>query len=101
MTELTRRPASPIPQNGWSPSLFDLAPVPMWVHDDETSRFLAVNDSALSAYGYDRERFLALTLDELRSAEMSPQATRMLGEDPPRRTLLRCADGHSVEVELT
>jgi PAS domain S-box-containing protein len=101
MTELNHRPALPIPENGSSPSLFDLGPLPMWVHDGETSRFLAVNDSALRAYGYRRDRFLALTLDELRSAEMSRQASRTLGEEPARRTLLRCADGCSVEVELT
>jgi signal transduction histidine kinase len=32
----------------------------MWVVDDETLRFLAVNDAAVRLYGYSREEFLAM-----------------------------------------
>ena len=34
--------------------LFDSNPVPVWVFDRETLRFLAVNDAAVEHYGYSR-----------------------------------------------
>jgi diguanylate cyclase (GGDEF)-like protein/PAS domain S-box-containing protein len=49
--------------------LFDSNPVPMWVFDRETLRFLAVNDAALEHYGYGREQFLAMTILDIRSKE--------------------------------
>ena len=45
--------------------LFDANPMPMWIVDDETWRFLAVNDAAIAHYGYSREQFLAMTNDEV------------------------------------
>ena len=45
--------------------LFDNNPMPMWVFDAETARFLGVNDAAVQHYGYDREKFLRMKLDEI------------------------------------
>ncbi|MGH6868831.1 MAG: diguanylate cyclase domain-containing protein, partial [Methylocella sp.] len=42
--------------------VFEDNPVPMWLFDHETLKFLAVNDAAAVHYGYDRESFLKLTL---------------------------------------
>lgn len=41
--------------------LFEANPQPMWVHDLDTLRFLAVNDAAIVHYGYTREQLLAMT----------------------------------------
>ena len=49
--------------------LFNGNPVPMWVSDRDTLRFLAVNDAAVMHYGYSRERFMAMTLPDLRPIE--------------------------------
>jgi diguanylate cyclase (GGDEF)-like protein/PAS domain S-box-containing protein len=49
--------------------LFDSNPVPMWVYDRDSLRFLAVNDAAIGHYGYSREQFLAMTLLDIRPAE--------------------------------
>ena len=49
--------------------LFDENPIPMWVVDRETHRFLAVNNAAASHYGYSRERFLELGSLDVRPAE--------------------------------
>jgi diguanylate cyclase (GGDEF)-like protein/PAS domain S-box-containing protein len=49
--------------------LFDNNPVPMWVWDHATLRFLAVNDAALAHYGYGREQFLTMTVLDIRRAE--------------------------------
>ncbi|PWC28721.1 bifunctional diguanylate cyclase/phosphodiesterase [Teichococcus aestuarii] len=46
--------------------LFRQNPVPMWVYDRETLRFLAVNDAAVMAYGWSREEFLRMTILDIR-----------------------------------
>jgi len=45
--------------------LFDNNPVPMWVFDAETTGFLSVNDAAVQHYGYSRETFLSMKLQEI------------------------------------
>jgi PAS domain S-box-containing protein len=40
--------------------LFEANPLPMWIVDHATGRFIAVNEAALSAHGYTRAEFLAL-----------------------------------------
>jgi diguanylate cyclase (GGDEF)-like protein/PAS domain S-box-containing protein len=45
--------------------LFDNNPMPMWVFDAETARFLSVNDAAVQHYGYSRETFLAMKLQDI------------------------------------
>jgi hypothetical protein len=49
--------------------LFESNPHPMWVYDPETLAFLAVNDAAVAHYGYSREEFLAMTLEDIRPPE--------------------------------
>ena len=51
--------------------LFETNPLPMWVYDLETLRFLAVNDAAIANYGYSREEFLAMTIQDIRPPEDS------------------------------
>src|SRR4051812_46325596 len=57
------------PHGGRYRMLFEASPLPMWVLDDETLRFLAVNDAALGVYGYTREEFLRMSLGDLRRAD--------------------------------
>lgn len=49
--------------------LFDCNPLPMWVYDAETLRFLAVNDAAVCGYGYSREEFLSMSIFDIRPQE--------------------------------
>ena len=49
--------------------LFDGSPVPMWVSDRTTLRFIAINDAAIQCYGYGREQFMAMTVPDLRPHE--------------------------------
>lgn len=46
--------------------LFEQNPLPMWVVETGSGRFLAVNDAAIQHYGYSRERFLPMTLYDIR-----------------------------------
>ncbi len=49
--------------------LFRANPFPMWVFDETTLRFLAVNDAAVARYGWSQEEFLAMTIAEIRPSE--------------------------------
>jgi PAS domain S-box-containing protein len=46
--------------------LFHLHPVPLWLLDTETYRFLEVNEAAIINYGYNREEFLNMTIMDIR-----------------------------------
>jgi PAS domain S-box-containing protein len=49
--------------------LFDGNPLPMYVFDVETLGFMAVNDAAISHYGYSREQFRTMTILDIRPPE--------------------------------
>ena len=49
--------------------LFEVMPLPAWVYDVETLRFLAVNPAAVATYGYTAEQFLGMTILDIRPAE--------------------------------
>ncbi|QJB34813.1 PAS domain-containing protein [Chitinophaga oryzae] len=44
-------------------------PIPMWIYEKDTLRFLFVNEAACKKYGYTRHEFLALTIKDIRENE--------------------------------
>ena len=46
-------------------AIFSENPLPMFVYDDDTLRFLAVNEAALAQYDYARQEFLGLRLADI------------------------------------
>lgn len=50
-------------------NLFNFSPLPLWVAEPDTFTFLDVNEAAVKHYGYSREEFLAMTLQDIRPAE--------------------------------
>jgi PAS domain S-box-containing protein len=46
--------------------LFEDNPLPMMVYDFRTLYFLEVNNAAIAHYGYSREQFLAITMEQIR-----------------------------------
>jgi diguanylate cyclase (GGDEF)-like protein/PAS domain S-box-containing protein len=48
--------------------LFDGNPLPMWVYDYQTLRFIDVNQAAMRHYGFTREQFLRMTIADIRPA---------------------------------
>ena len=52
--------------------LFDLAPVPAYIFDDSTLAFLEANNAAVERYGYSREEFRRLSLEDIRPPEDWP-----------------------------
>ena len=74
ITDLKRREAS-------FRLLFEHNPLPMWVYDRETLRFLAVNDAAVAHYGYSRERFLSMTILDVRSSDQHDAVKSFVEQD--------------------
>jgi PAS domain S-box-containing protein len=50
-------------------SLFNHSPLPMWLFDVETLRFLLVNNLACSIYGFTHEEYSSMTLKDIRPPE--------------------------------
>lgn len=87
-------------------NLFESHPIPMWVFDRQTLRFLAVNDAAVTHYGYTRAEFLTMTIKDIRPAEDVPRLMQSVtqlqgGMDHAGvwRHLRR--DGSLIDVEIT
>jgi PAS domain S-box-containing protein len=49
--------------------LFDKSPLPKWIYDENTLRFLEVNDTAVHDYGYSRDEFLSMSISDIRPRE--------------------------------
>jgi two-component system, cell cycle sensor histidine kinase and response regulator CckA len=87
--------------------LFEANPLPMWVYDAETLRFLAVNEAAVRAYGYTRAEFLAMTIQEIRPREDIGALLADLrerggpGSPTPGTWRHRKKDGTLIDVEIT
>jgi PAS domain S-box-containing protein len=79
--------------------LFERNPIPMWVYDAETLRFLTVNDAAIRVYGYSRTEFLRMRMPDLvdntpdRDAA-APTATSSIDQH-------RKKDGSFINMEVT
>ncbi|WP_162349644.1 bifunctional diguanylate cyclase/phosphodiesterase [Pseudoxanthomonas gei] len=84
--------------------MFDRNPLPFWVFDIDTLRFLEVNQAAISNYGYSRDEFLAMTLNDIRPASESLQLLRDVAEgravDSPQVWTHRRKDGSELEARV-
>ena len=69
------------PHEGRYRMLFERSPLPMWVVDVASMRFLAVNDAALRLYEYSREEFLAMTALDIRRPEDDAAFREFLGNE--------------------
>jgi PAS domain S-box-containing protein len=86
--------------------LFDSNPLPMWVFDNETLAFLAVNRAACRHYGYSLDEFLSMTIRDIRPPEDVPSLLRGIGTEGSgfQRSGIwrhRKKDGTLIYVEVT
>ena len=91
--------------------LFDRNPHPMWVVDNITQGFLAVNEAAIRHYGYSREEFARMTVLDIRPPEevtlllgyLDEAARREPTPDPQMAGVWthRKKDGTLIEVNVT
>lgn len=63
--------------------IFYKNPFPMWISDKETLQILEVNESAIKKYGYSREEFLQLSLNDIQK-HCSDFSLMVLPTNPPR-----------------
>ena len=85
--------------------LFENNPIPMWLFDPSTLRFLAVNESAIRQYGYSEQEFLAMTIADIRPAEdvaklLEFTATPPKGLQDASQWRHRKKDGAIIDVEV-
>jgi PAS domain S-box-containing protein len=83
--------------------LFDVIPMPAWVYDAETLRFVAVNRAAIEHYDYSEEEFLANTILFIRPSE-DQQRVLDYSHDAPGTDRIgafrhRRKDGELIDVE--
>jgi two-component system, cell cycle sensor histidine kinase and response regulator CckA len=87
--------------------LFEASPLPMWVYEAETLRFLAVNDAAIRHYGYSRDEFLRMTIRDIRPSEDIPalllnvSGADGFGSHRPDTWRHVTKDGRLIDVEIT
>lgn len=72
VTERRQAEAALEKQNDEYRLLFDSNPCPMYVCDEKSLAFLAVNEAAIDHYGYTREEFLGMTLPNIRPPDEVP-----------------------------
>lgn len=85
--------------------LFEANPLPAWVFDAKTLKFLAVNKAAIHHYGYSRREFLAMTIKGIRPPEEIPALLRYLAHAGPGLRMAGCwkhqkKDGTIIDVEV-
>jgi PAS domain S-box-containing protein len=84
---------------------FESNPFPMWIYDEETLRFLAVNDAAVAEYGYSAAEFLSMTIWDIRPPSASLLLdTHLRGSDTvsvSRPWQHRRKDGSIIEAEIS
>ena len=84
--------------------LFESTPQPIWVYNEETLAFLAVNEAATRTYGYSRDEFLSMTINDIRAQEDIP--TLMIKNDPNDLVISspwrhRTRTGQTIYVEMS
>ncbi|WP_158277607.1 PAS domain-containing sensor histidine kinase [Opitutus sp. ER46] len=82
-------------------TLFAVIPHPMWVCDAETGAFLAVNEAALTKYGYWREEFLQMSQSDLGAPLPAPALRPSEAGRPALECWHRKKNGEPLRVELS
>ena len=86
-------------------ALFEAAPVPMWVFNDDTDQYplMAVNDAAVEEYGYSREEFLQMNAFDVHPpGEFARLRKQLAGTATLRKASWnhRRKDGHVFPVDV-
>lgn len=85
--------------------LFENSPLPMWIYDQETLQFLAVNQAARRKYGYSNDEFLSMTIKDIHPTEEVPKLLQNLQDHPEEHQaagiwLHKKKDGQVMYVEI-
>ena len=88
--------------------LFEHSPVPMWIYERQSLRFLAANQAVINLYGYTEAEFLQMTLKDICSEEARQEFERFIQQQSGDNPLLQSTgywehqrkDGTKVTVEV-
>ena len=87
--------------------LFETNPLPMWVFDRQTLRFLEVNSAAIEHYGYSRDEFLAMGISDIRPPSDAERVVAAVREEAAAGVRHHTADrrhqvkdGRVIDVEV-
>lgn len=61
-------------------ALFNHSPLPMWIFDLDTLRFLNVNEAACEHYGFSHEEFMTMNIKDIRPDSEVPQMEALLNK---------------------
>jgi two-component system, cell cycle sensor histidine kinase and response regulator CckA len=67
-------------------ALFILSPLPLFIREEATFRFLEINEACQKLYGYTREEFLKMTIYDIRPASEKGRLRRLVTQ--PNRAAL-------------
>jgi PAS domain S-box-containing protein len=93
-------------------NFFNLAPIPMWVIDPATNKFISVNKSAVEHYGYSEDEFFNMTIFDIRKGESILKESEDVERVKEETFRLSCdktakfnfyhlkKDGEKIEVEI-
>ncbi len=85
--------------------IFQRNPMPMWVIENATHKFLAVNEAACDHYGYTQQEFLSMTAIDIRPEDERANYVKF-HENQPRGLVNaglwrhQARDGHLIDVEI-
>lgn len=79
--------------------LFESTPQPIWVYNEDTLAFLAVNEAATRTYGFTRDEFLSMTINDLRPSEDIP--TLMIKSTEPDELVISSPWRHKTKDDKT
>lgn len=89
-------------------TVFNYSPLPMWIFDTQSLRFLLVNDAACRKYGYTKEEFYIMRIDDIRPEDEKRRVADALKEavknkhkvwDKPYTHLRKNGDRLTVNIE--
>ena len=90
-------------------AIFAASPIPIWIYDPETLRFVHVNEAAIRKYGYSREEFMSMLVTDIRPATEIPRFLDYVHEhvstnlDPTDAGIWQhtCRNGDLIWAEIT
>jgi two-component system, cell cycle sensor histidine kinase and response regulator CckA len=85
--------------------VFEGNPLPMWIWELQTRRFLAANDAAIDRFGYSRDEFLSMTARDVRPAEDVARFEELVGGPVVRQNdtgtwTYKVKNGDTFEAEI-
>ena len=86
--------------------LFENNPLPMWLYDTSTLKFLKVNSTACAVYGYTKDEFLGMTLKDIRPESEWDKLEKDVREttdifNPGSRWIHRKRNGEIINVDIS